>query len=68
ARCKLLAGVGTDKFGDEALQLWRAEGVDCSAVRHPKQRQPSSRRMLSLDCISGCLEPLGFPEITISVA
>ncbi|RWA78174.1 MAG: hypothetical protein EOQ31_35540 [Mesorhizobium sp.] len=33
ARCKLLAGVGPDKFGDEALQLWRAEGVDCSAVR-----------------------------------
>ncbi|RWM44276.1 MAG: hypothetical protein EOR78_35915 [Mesorhizobium sp.] len=33
ARCKLLAGVGADKFGDEAVQLWRAEGVDCSAVR-----------------------------------
>ncbi|MER8461214.1 ribokinase [Mesorhizobium sp. M1300] len=33
ARCKLLAGLGADKFGDEALQLWRVEGVDCSAVR-----------------------------------
>ncbi|MCV3211912.1 PfkB family carbohydrate kinase, partial [Mesorhizobium sp. YC-39] len=33
ARCKLLAGVGADKFGDEALQLWGTEGVDCSAVR-----------------------------------
>lgn len=33
ARCHLLAAVGTDKFGEDAVELWRAEGVNCSAVR-----------------------------------
>ncbi|WP_366929472.1 PfkB family carbohydrate kinase [Mesorhizobium sp.] len=48
ARCKLLAGVGADKFGDEALQLWRAEGFDCSAVRQTAET-PTMAGIIILD-------------------
>ncbi|MER9855947.1 MULTISPECIES: ribokinase [unclassified Mesorhizobium] len=48
ATCKLLAGVGIDKFGDEALQLWRAEGVDCSAVRQMAET-PTMAGIIILD-------------------
>lgn len=48
ARCKLLAGIGADKFGDEALQLWRVEGIDCSAVRQMAET-PTMAGIIILD-------------------
>ncbi|MFD2054879.1 PfkB family carbohydrate kinase [Mesorhizobium calcicola] len=48
ARCSLLAGVGADKFGLEALELWRVEGVDCSAVRQTSET-PTMAGIIILD-------------------
>lgn len=48
ARCSLLAGVGADKFGLEALELWRVEGVDYSAVRQMAET-PTMAGIIILD-------------------
>ncbi|MBB4189787.1 ribokinase [Sinorhizobium terangae] len=44
----MLAGVGTDKFGSEALELWRVEGVDCSQVRQTAET-PTMAGIIILD-------------------
>lgn len=48
AKCKLLAGIGADKFGSEALELWRVEGVDCSAVTQSTET-PTMAGIIILD-------------------
>lgn len=47
-RVKLLASVGNDKFGDEAIDLWAQEGVDHSTVKRVAD-EPTMAGIIILD-------------------
>jgi len=47
-RVRLLASVGNDKFGDEAIELWAHEGVDHRAIKRVAD-QPTMAGIIILD-------------------